>query len=112
MAIKVYSDKTQKFYNSVAEAQEAEFQVKEQENREKILAERKAAELKAKKEKEAAERKEAAAVVEAARKNLVEAQKVYKKAIEDFCGKYGTYHYSSDGKDFPTLFDLFNTILF
>lgn len=112
MAIRIYSDKTQRFYNSVTEAQEAEFQAKEQENREKILAERKAAELKAKKEKEAAERKEAAAVVEAARKNLVEAQKVYKKAIEDFCGKYGTYHYSSDGKDFPTLFDLFNTVLF
>ena len=40
MAIKVYSDRTNKFYNSVEEANRAEFELKEKENREKIQKER------------------------------------------------------------------------
>ena len=43
MAIKYYSDKTHQYYNSVDEANRAEFEAKEEENRQKILAERKAA---------------------------------------------------------------------
>lgn len=106
MAIKVFSDKTNKYYNSVAEAEKAEFELKEQENRDKILAERKAAELKEKREKEAAERKEMANAVEDARKAMVAAQKVYKEKLEAFCKKYHSYHYSSTSiDDIPTLFD-------
>ena len=113
MAIKIYSDKTQKFYNSVEEANRAEFEAKEAENCEKILAERKAAEVKAQKEKEAAERKAMAAEVETARKNMVNAQKAYKEAIEAFTKKYGSYHYTSHSvDDIPTLFDILNPFLF
>ena len=106
MAIKVYSDKTNKFYNTIEEANRAEFELKEKENREKIQKERELALAKEKKEKALAERKAAAEVVDTARKSYLEAQKAYKKALEDFCGKYGTYHYSTNSADeIPTLFD-------
>ena len=124
MAIKIWSDKTQKFYSSIQEAEKAEFEAKEQENRERILKERKAAEEKEKKEQEAAERKAMAAEVEAARKAMLEvqknckeqidaAQKVYRDKIDAFVKKYGSYHWSSNSADdVPSLFDIFNPFLF
>jgi len=109
--IKIYSDKTNKFYNSVEEANRAEFELKEKENREKIQKERELALAKEKKEKALTERKAAAESVEAARKNYLEAQKAYRKALEDFCGKYGTYHYSTSSADeIPSLFDIFDNL--
>ena len=111
MAIKVYSDKTNKFYNTVEEANRAEFELKEKENLEKIKKEREEALAKQEKEKKIAERKAAAEVVENTRKAYLEAQKAYKKALEDFCGKYGTYHYSTDNADeIPSLFDWFSNL--
>ena len=50
MAIKIYSDKTGKFYNSVEEANRAEFELKEKENLAKIQKERELALAKEKKE--------------------------------------------------------------
>ena len=112
MAIKVYSDRTKQFYNSIEEANRAEFELKEKENREKIQKERELALAKEKKEKALAERKAAAEVVEAARKKYLEAQKEYRKALEDFCGKYGTYHYSTTSADeIPSLFNIFDNLL-
>ena len=111
MAIKVYSDRTKQFYNSIEEANRAEFELKEKENREKIQKERELALAKEKKEKALAERKAAAEVVEAARKKYLEAQKEYRKALEDFCGKYGTYHYSTTSADeIPSLFNIFDNL--
>ena len=61
--------------------------------------------------KRIAERKEAAAKVEAARQAFNEARKAYHSELEGFCKKYGTYHYSTNGKDdIPSLFDLFDNI--
>ena len=106
MAIKIYSDKTNKFYDTVEQANRAEFELKEQENLAKIEKERKEREEKEKKEKVAAERKAAAERVDAARKAFVEAKKAYGDELEAFCKKYGTYHYSTNGKDdIPALFD-------
>lgn len=111
MAIRIYSDKTQKFYNSVEEANKAEFEAKEAENREKIRKERAEAEAKAKKEKEAAERKAAAAELDEARKEMVTAQKHYAELLDNFIKKYKSYHFSSTSvNDFPVLFDLFNLL--
>lgn len=111
MAIKVYSDRTNKFYNSVEEANRAEFELKEKENREKIQKEREAALAKEKKEKALAERKAAAEKVEAARKAFNEARKAYHDELSGFCKTYGTYHYTTDGKDdIPSLFDLFDNL--
>lgn len=107
--MKYYGERTKKLYDSADECQRAEFEAKEQENREKILVERKQAEEKAKKEKEAVERKARAADVEAARKAMTEAQKVYRDKLEDFIKTYGTYHFSSTKvEDFPTLFNFFS----
>ena len=109
MAVKMYSDKSNKFYNSVDEANRAELELKEEENRKKILAERKAAEEKAKKEAVAAERKADAASVEEKRKAMVAAQNAYKEEIEKFVKKHGSYHWTSNSvDDIPTLFDIFN----
>lgn len=109
--IKVYSDKTGKFYSTVEEANRAEFEMKEKENREKIQKEREAAVLKEKKEKEAAERKAMAEQVEIARKAMIEAQKAYKEKLSAFVDKYHTYHFSTSNPDeVPTLFDIFENI--
>jgi len=111
MAIKIYSDKTQKFYNSVEEANRAEFELKEKENLAKIQKERELALAKEKKEKALAERKTAAEKVDAARKAYSAAQKAYREELEDFCKKYGTYHYSTTGADeVPSLFNIFDKI--
>ena len=107
--IKIFSDKTGKFYNSVEEANKAEFELKEQENREKIRKEREAAVAKEKKEKEAAERKAFAAEVEEARQAMIKAQKQYRDTLQSFCKRYGSYHVTLDkAEDFPTLFDFFS----
>ena len=113
MAIKIYSDKTKKYYDTVEAAEDAEFKAKEQENRDKILAERKAAELEEQKKQAAAERKEMAGKVEDARKAMIEAQKKYKEAIDAFVEKYGSYHWSSTKfDDVPVLFDLIDKFWF
>ena len=118
--VKYYSEKTKKFYDTVEDANKAEQEAIQAENRERILRERKAAEEKEKKEKEAAERKAMAAEVEAARKAMLEvqksckeqidaAQKDYRNKLNAFVKKYGSYHWSSNSADdVPTLFDIFN----
>ena len=107
--MKYYSEKLKRFYDTADACQKAEFEAKEQENRDKILAERKAAELKEKKEKEAAERKQMAGEVELARQEMVKAQKAYKEKVDAFVKKYHTYHFSTTKvDDIPTLFDLFD----
>ena len=112
MAIKVYSDRTNKFYNTVEEANQAEFELKEKENLEKIRKEREVALAKQEKEKKLAERKAAAEKVEVARKAYLEAQKAYREELEKFCKQYGTYHYSTDNPDeIPSLFDWFGNFL-
>lgn len=120
MAIKIYSDKTQKFYDTVEDANKAEKEAIQAENRERVLRERKAAEEKEKKEKEAAERKALAAEIEEARKTMLKvqknckeqidaAQKDYRNKINAFVKQYGSYHWSSNSADdVPTLFDIFN----
>lgn len=111
MALKYYSDKTNKFYDTADEANRAEFELKEKENLEKIKKEREAALAKEKKEKAMAERKAAAEKVDAARKAYLEAQKAYRTELEGFCKTYGTYHYSTDNADeVPSLFDFFGNI--
>lgn len=111
MAIKIYSDKTNKFYNSVEDANRAEFELKEKENLAKIENERKERQLKEQKERAAAERKAAAEKVNAARKAMVEAQKNYRDELNKFIEAYGTYHYSTnDIKEIPTLFDFFGSL--
>ena len=106
--VKIYSDKTNEFYNTVEEANEAEFKLKEKENLERIEKERAERELKEKKEKEQAERKAMAAEVDEARKAYLEAQKAYREKLEGFCKKYGTYHYTvENGDEIPSLFDIF-----
>lgn len=107
MAIKIWSDKTHAFYDTVEDAQNAEFKLQEKENLEKIRKEKEERELKEKKEKATAERKEMAVKVEAARKEYIKAQKAYRDELSAFCKKYGTYHYSIDNPDeVPSLFDI------
>lgn len=116
MAIKIYSDKTNKFYDSVEAANKAEFELKEQENRERIRKEREAREKKEQEEKVANERKTRAQEIEVARKAMVAAQNRYKELLEAFVRDYKTYHYSIDTEDvkkvIPTLFEIFNPLFF
>lgn len=112
MAIKFYSDKTNKYYPTIEDANKAEFELKEQENRERIRKEREAREKKEKEEKFAAERKTKAAEVEEARKAMIAAQAKYREVLDAFIQKYGHFHLSLTGEDakqaIPSLFDFFN----
>lgn len=111
MAVRYYSDRLNRFFNTVEEANKAEFEAKEKENLDKIKREREEALAKEKKEKEAAERKAAAEKVEKTRKEMIAAQKAYKDALSAFVDKYHTYHFStSDPNEVPTLFDIFENI--
>lgn len=113
MAIKIYSDQTKQYYDSVEAANKAENELIVKREQEKALAERKAAELKAQKEKDVAERKTAADKVEAARKAMVAAQKAYHDELDNFIKKYKSYHFTSTSvKDIPTLFELFDKFWF
>lgn len=111
MALKYYSDKTNKFYDTPQEAQRAEFSVKKQENVTKIKEERDAAYKKLQDEKELLERKFAAKKVDDARTKLLEAQKEYTAALTEFVNKYHTYHYSTNNaEEIPVLFGLYDTL--
>lgn len=109
--MKYYSEKLGKVYDTADECQQAERVAQEKEERARLEKERKEQELKEKKEKEAAERKAAAGKVDAAFKALSAAKKAYGEELQAFCKKYGTYHFTTDGKDdVPTLFDFFENI--
>lgn len=94
--MRYYSDVTSKLYDSPEALAEAEAAVKAEQAR-----------VQAEQEKKANERKERAAVVEQARQAMVEAQKNYRVALENFCKDYGNYHYSLKARDLPSLFDNF-----
>ena len=110
--IKYQSDKTNKYYSTVEEANKAEFELKEKENRERAQKEREARLKKEKEEKLVAERKARAAEVEEARKTMVAAQHKYCELLEAFTKDYGPFHLSLTGEDakraIPTLFDIFD----
>lgn len=107
--IKIFSDKTNQFYDSIEAANKAEFALKEKENLEKIRKEREALAAQQKKEKETAERKAMATEVEDARQAMIKAQKAYRDKLEAFCKRWGAYHLTLDkAEDFPTLFDFFS----
>lgn len=116
MALKYYSDVTKSFYDTEKACLEAEFKVKEKQNREKILREKAEREAKEKQEKLVAERKTRAAEVEDARKAMVTAQHKYSELLEAFIKTYGSYHQTLTGEDtkgiIPTLFDIFNPLFF
>ena len=102
--MKYYSEKTKKLYDTVELLNQAEFELKEAENREKIRKEREAR----RKSELADQRKARAAEVEEARKTMVAAQKAYREKLEAFIKDYNSYHYTSTSiDDIPTLFDLF-----
>ena len=94
--MKYFSEITGKVYDTTEALQSAEIAVKEAEEKEK-----------AKKEQAIAERKECAAAVDAARKEMVAAQKKYRDTLEKFCQKYGSYHTTLNVSEIPTLFDHF-----
>ena len=86
MAVKIYSDVTKKFYDDEETALKAEEAV-----------------TKARDEK-AARRKEMAQDVDAKRKAYEQARREYRKALDNFCKEYGTYHYTLADKDLEDFF--------
>lgn len=96
--MKYYSDATKKFYDNANDCLAAERELIAKQEKEEY-----------EKKRQAAERKAAADKVEAARKAMNEAQSAYKKELEAFCKKYGSYHQTVKSGEFPTLFnDIFN----
>lgn len=98
--MKFYNEYLKRFYDTQEECLAAEKQ---------YLAAQTEKEEKEKQKKE--ERAAAAKRVEAAQKAMNEAQSNYRKELEEFCKKYGTYHYSTNSFDniphlFSTIFDI------
>lgn len=92
-----YSEILNKNFNTEQECVDAEKDFKKiQEDKEKLVAERKAR----------------ACEVEEARKNLEKAYEDYRNLLNNFLRDYKTYHYStSEIKNIPTIFDdLFGSI--
>ena len=94
MAVKIYSDVTNKFYNDEASAHAAEEKLKKAQDA------------------ETARRKEMASLVDAKRKACEDARKVYNdareeyhSALNDFCKEYGSYHYTMTDKNIADFFD-------
>lgn len=114
--MKYFSEITRQYYDTEKSCLEAEFKVKEEQNRQKILKEKAERKAKEKQEKLTAERKARAAEVEEARKAMTTAQTKYREVLEAFCKDYGTYHTSISGEDvkkiIPSLFDIFNPFFF
>ena len=102
--MKYYSDLTKDFYNS-----EKECIVAEKKYHEKELVRKQAEEQKkiAEKKKQE-ERSNDAKIVETKYQEMIQAQKAYRKAIEDFVKKHGSYHFSTTSFDnIPHLFTSF-----
>ena len=96
--MKYWNEYEQKFYENANDCLEAERKFQAKQEKEEY-----------EKKRAAAERKAAADKVEAARKAMTEAQSAYKKELEAFCKKYGSYHQTVKSGEFPTLFnDIFN----
>ena len=128
--MKILSEKTGKEYASVEDCLIAEEKWEAEQAAKKAAEEKALAEAKAKKEAAAAERKAEAEKVEAARQELIEAQKTYHEKAEaarqelmkkqdayhdvlsEFCKKYGAYHYTlKPGETFQNIWDsLLNNI--
>ena len=113
--MRYYSEITKNFYDTEKACLEAEFKVKEEQNRQKILKEKAEREAKEKQEKLAATRKARAAEVEEAGKAMTAAQSKYREVLEAFVRDYGSWHQTLTGEDvkkvIPTLFDIFNPFL-
>ena len=92
--MKIYSEKTNKEYASVDECLAAEKEFDEAIAAKKAAEEKALVERKAKQEALVAERKADADEVEAARQELIAAQKKYHEVLAKFCQKHGAYHYT------------------
>lgn len=108
--MKYWSEVTKSFYDTEKACLEAEFKVKEEQNREKIRRERAEREAKEKQDRLNAERKARAAEVEEARKAMDVARSKYAELLQAFCNDYGSYHTTLTNEDakniIPTLFDV------
>lgn len=96
--MKYYSDKIRKFYDTEEECVKAEKAYTD-----KLEAEER------KKQELAAQRKTRAKEVEDARTAAIEAQKNYKKLVNDFCKDYGSFHFTYGGK--PDSFSIWDLLL-
>lgn len=114
--MRIISDKTKKEYATVEECVKAEKEYDEAVAAKKAAEEKAIAEHKAEVEKANTERKADADKVEEARKNMIEANKAYHKALADFCARWGAYHTSfrvKPGQTWTSIFDdIFNPIWF
>lgn len=106
--MKIYSEKTNKEYASVEDCLAAEKEYDEAIEAKKAAEEKALAERKAKQEIEIAERKADANEVEAARQELIAAQKKYHETLAKFCQKHGAYHYTI--KPGEGIHDLFSSV--
>ena len=102
--MKYYSEILNKVFDTEKACSEAELECKRAEEAKLREAELKKLAEKKKKEERAADAKE----LESLRSEMVKAQSAYRKGVESFVKKHGSYHYTTSSfDDIPHLFNLF-----
>ena len=107
--MKYYSEILNKVFDTEKACREAELECKRAEEAKLREAEQKKLAEKKKQEERAADAKK----VEALREEMVKAQANYRKAVEAFVEKHGSYHFSTDSIEkiphiFASVFDFLN----
>lgn len=102
--MKFYSELINKVYDTEKDCMKAE-----QEYKQALEAKKREEEIKKLAEKKKQEaRADAAKYINELREEMVEAQRKYRDAIEDFVAKYGSYHFTTNSFDgIPHLFEFF-----
>lgn len=107
--MKYYSEILNKVFDTEKACREAELECKRAEEAKLREAEQKKLAEKKKQEERAADAKK----VEALREEMVKAQANYRKAVQAFVEKHGSYHFSTNSSEkipylFGSLFDILN----
>lgn len=107
--MKYYSEILNKVFDTEKACREAELECKRAEEAKLREAEQKKLAEKKKQEERAADAK----VVETLREEMVKAQSNYRKAVQAFVEKHGSYHFSTDSIEkiphiFASVFDFLN----
>ena len=107
--MKYYSEILNKVFDTEKACREAELECKRAEEAKLHEAEQKKLAEKKKQEERATDAK----IVETLREEMVKAQSNYRKAVQAFVEKHGSYHYSTDSVEkipfiFSSFFDFLN----
>ena len=97
--MKIYSEITNKFYDTVEACEKAEKEIKAEKEKKEVEA-----------KKLAVERKNAAEVVDDLFKTYMQARENFEDGLRNFCNKYGAYHKTVKADDIKDTSNLLKSL--